>query len=221
MPSMVPSASAASRRRGALLLADISGYTGFLRGVADAHHALIVEADEPPPAYAVLSQLLDTMVVAIAPTFRLAKVEGDAIFAVADDGIAGGDAILDCLRGCYASFRSRLAAAGSEWTCTCNACARIGELDLKLVLHHGPYVAQPVAGHEELLGPEVNLAHRLLKNHAHDVVGVVPYALITHAAAEALAIATDGMVAAEETYADAGTVPVHVLVLSAVAAPGG
>ena len=49
-----------SRRHGALLLADISGYTGFLGEVAEAHLDLIVEADEPPPACAVLSHLLDT-----------------------------------------------------------------------------------------------------------------------------------------------------------------
>jgi hypothetical protein len=218
---MVFPTSPSSRRRGALLLADISGYTGFLQGVADAHHALIVEADEPPAAYAVLSSLLDTMVTTIAPTFRLAKVEGDAIFAVADDGSASGDAVLDSLRRCYASFRSRLAAAGSEWTCTCSACSRIGDLDLKFILHHGSFVAQQVAGHEELLGPDVNVAHRLLKNHARELVGAVPYALITAAAAEALGIPTDGMIAGEETYADAGPVPVHVLDLSMVAAPDG
>lgn len=39
-----------TRTRGTLLLADMSGYASFLHGVADAHHALIVEADEPPAA---------------------------------------------------------------------------------------------------------------------------------------------------------------------------
>ena len=47
---------------GTFLLADISGYTAFLQGVAEAHRALIIDADEPPPAYAVLSTLLDAMV---------------------------------------------------------------------------------------------------------------------------------------------------------------
>lgn len=204
----------ASRRRGALLLADISGYTSFLRGVAEAHVALIVEADEPPPAYAVLSQLLDTMVAAVAPTFRLAKFEGDAMFAVADDGIVHGQAVLDCMRACYASFRDRLAAAGSEWTCTCAACARVADLDLKFVLHHGDYVAQSIAGREELLGPDVNVVHRLLKNHARELVGAVPYALITDAAARALDVPTAGMVTGDEAYDDTPPVRVHVLALS-------
>jgi hypothetical protein len=67
-----------ARRRGALVLADISGYTGFLQGVADAHRDLIVDADEPPPAYALLSHLLDSMLASLVPQFRLAKFEGDA-----------------------------------------------------------------------------------------------------------------------------------------------
>ena len=111
-----------SRQRGALLLADITGYTAFLQGVAEAHRALIVDADEPPAAYAVLSHLLDTMVASIAPTFRLAKFEGDAIFAVAVEDLPAGPDVLECLRACYASFRERLAAAGTDWTCTCDAC---------------------------------------------------------------------------------------------------
>src|SRR3970040_1523744 len=64
---MTASLPQSSSRRGALLLADISGYTGFLQGVADAHRALIIEADEPPQAYALLSQLLDTMHESIVP----------------------------------------------------------------------------------------------------------------------------------------------------------
>jgi hypothetical protein len=141
MSDVLTPASPGSRQRGALLLADISGYTAFLQGVADAHRALIIDAAEPPPAYAVLSHLLDTMVNSISPTFRLAKFEGDAIFATAaHDAMPHGAAVLGCLRGCYSSFRDRLAAAGETWTCTCTACARIGSLDLKFVLHHGDYV---------------------------------------------------------------------------------
>ncbi len=202
----------ATRRRGALLLADISGYTAFLQGVADAHHDLIVEADEPPPAYAVLSHLLSTLLSEIEPAFRLAKLEGDAIFAVGTEDVSG-DAVLDCIRRCHASFRGQLAVAGSMWMCSCAACARVGELDVKFVVHHGSYVAQSIAGREELLGSDVNLAHRLLKNHARDLVGPVAYVLLTDAAVRAMAVATDAMVAGEEAYDGQPPVPVHVLPL--------
>jgi hypothetical protein len=82
------------------------------------------------------------------------------------------------------------------------------------VLHHGTYVAQGIGGHEELLGPDVNLVHRLLKNHVRELIGTVPYALVTDAALAALEIPTDGMIAAEEAYADVPLVPIHVLGLA-------
>jgi hypothetical protein len=206
----------ATRRRGALLLADISGYTSFLQGVADAHPALIVEADEPPPAYEVLSHLLSTLLSEIEPAFRLAKFEGDAVFAVGADDLSG-EAVLDCIRRSHAAFRTQLALAGSTWTCSCAACARVGELDVKFVVHHGSYVAQSIAGREELLGSDVNLAHRLLKNHARELLGPVAYALVTDAAVRAMAVDTAAMVAGEEAYDGQPPVPVHVLPLAQAA----
>ena len=207
----------ATRRRGALLLADISGYTGFLQGVADAHRVLIVESPEPPPAYGLMSTLLDGIVAALEPDFRLAKFEGDAVFAVSEDAVQG-QAVLDTVGRCYDAFRTRLARAGIDWTCQCDACSLIGSLDLKFIVHHGTYVAQPIAGHEELLGPDVNTVHRLLKNHAREAIGAVPYALITDAAAATLGIQTADMVHAEEAYDGGPSFPVHLLVLQRTAA---
>ncbi len=213
-PRMTGQVPQASRRGGALLLADISGYTGFLQGVADAHRDLIVDADEPPAAYTVLSHLLDAIVGSIGPVFRLVKFEGDAVFAVADAGLPHGIAALDCLRACYAAFSRELAKAGSQWTCSCAACSRVGDMDLKFILHDGTFVAQSISGHEELLGPDVNLVHRLLKNHARDLLGAVAYALVTDAAAERLEIPIEEMLSAEETYDDTPPVRVHLLVLA-------
>ena len=210
---MTASIPNASRGRGALLLADISGYTGFLQGVADAHVELIVDAPEPPPAYGLLSQLLDTILESLQPMFRLAKFEGDAVFAIEAAQIVGGDAVIKRIRACYAAFSGQLASAGSMWTCTCDACARIDALDLKFVLHHGAYVIQPVAGQSEVLGSDVNIAHRLLKNHARELVGDAPYVLVSDAAAAALGIATSEMAAGEETYEGMTPIPVHVLAL--------
>jgi hypothetical protein len=208
--------SRGTRRRGALLLADISGYTSFLHGVADAHRDLIMEADEPPQAYGLVSSLLDAMVERIAPQFRLVKFEGDALFAVADDPELQmrGPSVLACLRGCHAAFQALLAEAGTQWTCTCTACARIHDLGLKLILHHGAYVAQPIAGREELAGPDVILAHRLLKNHVRDRIGARPYALLTDAARAALEVPADEMIAMTETYDGQPPIAVRVLPLA-------
>lgn len=205
-----------SRRRGTLLLADISGYTGFLSGVAEAHREIILEADEPPPAFAFVSSLLDAIVAEMIPPFSLAKLEGDAVFAVCEEGDAmpRGEAAVDCIRRTYSTFRERLGEARHQWTCTCGSCARIDDLDLKFVVHHGDYVAQRVAGHDELLGAHVNAVHRLLKNHARDLVGDRPYVLFSDAAVEALEIPVAHMAAATETYESMPPIGVRVLSLA-------
>ena len=214
MDPMLASFGRGSFGRGTLLLADISGYTNFLNAVAEAHRALIIEADEPPAAYAVVASLLDAILAALEPAFRLAKFEGDALFAVEAEGLAHGAAMLDSVRACYKAFQVHLDSARMQWTCTCNSCIRLPTLDLKFVVHHGDYVAHRIANQEELAGPDVIVAHRLLKNHARDLVGARPYALFTDAALEALAIPAAGMSAASEAYDNMPPVAVHVLTLA-------
>ncbi|MEP6638238.1 MAG: DUF2652 domain-containing protein [Chloroflexota bacterium] len=204
-----------TRSRGTLLLADISGYTGFLQGVADAHYAVVVEADEPPPAYGLVASLLDGIVTDLVPPFELVKFEGDAVFVVASaaESDLDGPELLARLGACQAGFRTRLGEANDRWTCTCDACARIHELDLKFILHHGDFVVQQIGNQQELLGPDVNIVHRLLKNHAIEIVGRRPYALMSDALVEALDIKTRDMVAASETYDGTPPIAVHVLAL--------
>lgn len=210
---MTMPADRGSRGRGTILLADISGYTNFLNGVAEAHRSIIIEADEPPAAYVAVSSLLEAALTAIEPHFRLAKFEGDAVFAVSDGREPTGQSVLDCVRACYGAFHTKLAHAESEWSCTCNSCIRLRALDIKFVLHHGDYVVHRIARQEELAGVNVIIAHRLLKNHARDLVGDRPYALISDATIEALDVPTEGMLAGEETYEGLPDVPVHVLPL--------
>ncbi len=85
---------------------------------------------------------------------------------------------------------------------------------MKFIVHHGPYVAQSIAGREELLGASVNLAHRLLKNGAAELVGSTAYALVTEAAVTALDMPLDGFVASVESVAGVPDVAVHVLALA-------
>jgi hypothetical protein len=86
------------------------------------------------------------------------------------------------------------------WTCQCNACSRIDDLDLKFILHAGAFVIQEIAGRQELAGPEVVMAHRLLKSGAADAVGHRAYALISAAAVARFDIPTDAANPLVETY---------------------
>lgn len=186
---------------GPLLLADISGYTGFLQSVTDAHRDDAFAGGRVPDAYGLVSSLLDGIIGRIAPPFTLSKLEGDAVFAFArdEDDIPRGAALLECLAACYTAFREQLGSAEQVWNCRCNACSRVDGLDLKFVLHAGSYVVQSIGGGRELIGPEVVMAHRLLKNHAAELVGSA-YALITEAAASRLAVPAEGAHELTETY---------------------
>ena len=188
-PIAVPSGVAS----GALLLADISGYTDFLDAVTTAHHDDLFGGGAVPAAYPLISTLLDGIIERLIPPFTLAKLEGDAVFAFASsDALPHGSAVMDQLTACYHGFRAQLARAGELWSCRCDACIRVGSLDLKFVLHAGSFVIQAIGGNRELAGPDVVVVHRLLKNRAAEVLGSRAYALVTTAAMQRLGVPEAG-----------------------------
>ena len=206
------SPSMPSAANGPLLLADISGYTSFLQSVAVSHRDDAFANGAVPDAYAMMSDLLDGIVQRVVPPFTLSKLEGDAVFAYAVDPaqMPRGAAMLGCLTECYADFRRRLSMAHGIWSCRCEACSRIDDLDLKFILHAGPFVIQSIAGSQELVGPEVVMAHRLMKTGAAAVAGHGAYVLITDAAAAQFDVPTDGVLSVVETYEHYKPIRAHV-----------
>jgi hypothetical protein len=198
-----------------MLLADISGYTAFMRAVAQAHAADMAAGTFVPEAYPLLGSLLDGIIERVDPPFAISKLEGDAVFAFApeDQLQLRGQSILDCLAACYEAYRARLDAARDLMTCNCDACSSIAGLDLKFVLHHGEYVLQSIGGHQELLGPDVTVAHLLMKNHASDHIGRSAYALFTESAAVHLEVPLARALSIDERYEHYATTRAFVLTL--------
>ena len=210
-----PPESAFSAAERYLLLADISGYTGFMTGVEEAHG--VDFSAGIPAAYGVLSGLLDTVIAGIAPDFSLVKLEGDAVFAAAPASLDGdGDRVLGEIATTYRSFveaRTRAIPASDH---VCTACPAVAHLDLKVILHRGHVVRQAFGSGSDLLGPAVTIAHRLLKNTVRNRIGARPYLFVTDAAAGALGVAAAGVAHAEE-YADAGRIGGRIVELGAPA----
>lgn len=152
--------------RGCFLIADVSGYTRYLGGVELDH------------AQDILADLLGA-VVANTSVMRTAKLEGDAVFCHAPAGDLDGAALVDTIESCYFAFTKRLRTIAHLTTCTCDACKKLDGLDLKFVVHCGQYAAHVVADREELVGYDVILVHRLLKNQVADATGTRGYALFT------------------------------------------
>jgi hypothetical protein len=202
---------------GTLLLADISGYTTFLGLVTAVHPEMIGSAGPIPPAYPIMSSLLDVVVDRITPTFRLSEIEGDAVFGYAtDDQLRDGETALNTVRSAYGGFRGRIDEAMSyHQKHECDACSILPTLDLKFLLHHGPLVVQRIAGRERLLGPAVNLTHRLLKNSVSEQTGRRGYLFTTDEAAEQLGLSPEIGERHEEDYSDVGSVGGTVVGLEA------
>jgi hypothetical protein len=159
-----------------LVIADISGYTSYLAGVELDH------------AQDILADLIGTVVTSLRPAFKLAKLEGDAAFVVASPDNVDGSLLLDVLERCYFGFRRRRRDVRQATSCECNACMRIPDLNLKFVAHVGLIGRQRMAGLEELVGSDVIVVHRLLKNTVVEETGVAAYALLSQACVDAMKI---------------------------------
>ena len=199
-----------------LLLADISGYTGFMAGVELEHG--VDFSGGIPAAYGVLGDLLDAVIEGLHRDFSLVKLEGDAVFEAAPaaslDG--QGERVLATIGTTYRAFIDARIAAIPASDHVCGACPAVAHLDLKAVLHRGPAVRQMMGGSSDLLGPAVTLAHRLLKNTVRQRIGSRPYLLVTDAAASGLGLSAIGVEHREE-YPDVGVVVGRLVELGAPA----
>lgn len=180
-----------------LVIADIAGYSGYLAGVELDH------------AQDILADLIDTIVDALRPPFKLAKLEGDAAFVHQLVTTVDGPGLRDAIESCYFAFQRRVRDISQATMCECNACVRIPRLDLKFVAHHGPVAFQRMAGMEELVGNDVVLVHRLLKNRVSEELGSSAYVLYTDALVRAMGLddpAQTGMREYRETFESVGEI---------------
>lgn len=165
-------------RSGYLLLADISGYTAFLND-SELEHARDT-----------LSDLLGLMIDHTRPPLTISKLEGDAVFSYTwgEEPFKDGQALVELIENTYVAFRRAIELMVMNNTCQCAACANVSNLDLKFFVHHGRFVQQDLGRQVELVGPDVNLVHRLMKNHVRENTGISAYTLYTEAAVRRLGI---------------------------------
>jgi Protein of unknown function (DUF2652) len=155
----------AETKHGFLVLADISGFTAFVT---------TTELEHGPP---IIAALLDEVIRRISPPLAIEGIEGDAVFALGEHGkVLPPASLLDVLHAGFAGFRERQRELEADDSCSCNACAHVGKLRLKAIGHYGTFLEQTVGGHAQTAGPDVILAHRLLKN---GVPQKADYALLT------------------------------------------
>jgi hypothetical protein len=153
--------------RTALLIADIGGYTEYM----GSHRLTLAHAEVNT------GRMLESIVRA-ATGFELVEIEGDAAFlsrrAVARDP---DTTLTDILRLAVAMHRAF--HLEREYVvqnlCPCGGCRQARNLTLKFVAHVGDVATQRIGGRSKLVGIDVILVHRLLKNS----VDIPEYVLLT------------------------------------------
>ena len=187
--------------RGFLFIADITGYTTYL------------SESELEHARETLTDLLELLVDETRPPLTVAQLEGDAVLSYGfAEGFVTGQTLLERIEESYVRFRRAIDMMVLNNTCECNACANVSALDLKFFVHYGSFAIQPVGGIKQLVGSDVNLIHRLLKNSVTADTGLRAYLLLTESAVEALDLdaRAEGMVVHGESVPDFGEMAVMV-----------
>jgi hypothetical protein len=187
--------------KGYFVITDISGYTEYLTGSELDH------------ANEILQSLFDAQLKAVKYPFIISGFRGDAIFMyVPETNFVQSQTFLEALENFYLVFADTLQQMQYNTTCTCRACRNMSMLDLKMCTHYGEYLVQKLGDREELLGADVIVPHRMLKNHVIEKTGIRSYALFSDVAAQKLNLLEycEHVVRHSETYEHLGEVPMCV-----------
>ncbi|MBL4706263.1 MAG: DUF2652 domain-containing protein [Flavobacteriales bacterium] len=162
-------------KKGYFIITDISGYTSYL------------STSELDHAHEILKSLFDAQISHIKDPFIISNFQGDAILSyVPEEAILQKQTLIELVEDVYYSFTQKKELMQFNTTCTCNACKNLSGLDLKVFVHFGDYMVQELGGREELVGSDVIIAHRMMKNQVIEQTGINAYALFSEKAALAL-----------------------------------
>ena len=142
--------------RSLLLIADIGGYTDYMR----THRMSLAHAEVNT------SRLLEKVIDAV-PDFELIEIEGDGAFLArrvdTSDGQATVDETLQAALSMHRAFHIERQYVATN-LCPCDGCTQATNLKLKFVAHVGEVATQVIRDRRKLVGIDVIHVHRLLKN---------------------------------------------------------
>jgi class 3 adenylate cyclase len=189
----------AIEKRVVIVLADISGYTQFMvENQMSAVHG-----------QQFITFLIETMIREIDIPLRLQEIEGDALFLYAEDPGSEKEwrdvleQVPAMLSRFFNAFYEGIVLGMEATPCKCAICRNGKDLALKIVVHSGSAVFNQVGGFNKVSGPDVILAHRLLKNSVPDK----EYLLMSEAAYSSIGHKIDGpLLRGKETYEGFGSI---------------
>jgi hypothetical protein len=139
-----------------LVLIDVSGYTKFLK----LHKMSLLHAER------IITMLMESVIDSSRHPLTLNKLEGDAalFYATAEESREAALDVFHQVDNFFQAFYGKQKELIEGSMCNCEGCVRMGQLNLKAIVHFGEAAIKQVRQFEELAGEDVILAHRLLKN---------------------------------------------------------
>jgi hypothetical protein len=135
-----------------IFIPDISGFTRFINSTEIDHSKHIIE------------ELVEVVLHANEMNLNVSEIEGDAILfykfgeAPAPDEIARQSKIF------FLNFHNYLKQIEKDSVCQCGACSTVSQLTLKFFLHYGEIAVSQIRDHTKIVGKNVIIVHRLMKN---------------------------------------------------------
>lgn len=185
-----------------LMLVDISGYTKFM----------ISHDKELRHSQMIIGALLESLMEQVDVPLRVSNVEGDALLLYAI--MSGNEEVWRRRSGnlvvrilsLFQVFRERLLEIGAYSVCKCDACAEVGDLKLKILVHSGEALLTHVGDFPTLSGVDVITVHRLAKNSVEED----EYVLLTEAAMRDLSLPPGAEVRESSEEYDTGTFKTYI-----------
>jgi len=135
-----------------IFIPDISGYTEFITQTEIRHSKHII------------SELLEIIIKANKLSMKVSEIEGDAVLFYRIGDAPSLSEIIDQVKKMFVDFHSHLKVIQRDNVCQCGACRSAINLTLKFITHYGVLSETLIGNFTKIIGSDVILAHRLLKN---------------------------------------------------------
>ncbi|MCX2678697.1 DUF2652 domain-containing protein [Galbibacter sp. EGI 63066] len=138
--------------KGLIFIPDISGFSRFVSEMEIEHSRLII------------GELLEILIDANHTGLTVSEIEGDAILFYKFGERPPLKEVYGQVKGMFEAFHKNLMTYENRRYCQCKACMSAIGLTLKVITHYGEFTGYKVKDFNKLIGKDIIVAHRLLKN---------------------------------------------------------
>ncbi len=135
-----------------IFIPDISGFTKFITKCDIDHSNQII------------SNLINVILNSNRLEFKVAEIEGDAVLFYLTGTPPKKEEIIRQSKRMFIDFHRNLKTIEKNFFCKCESCMTASDLTLKFIAHYGACKEVPIHNATKLIGSDVILSHKLLKN---------------------------------------------------------